>query len=365
MPEDGPAKGTPERSPQPRHAGGRRYIEELVSELKKVTPGFLDDPDAFPPGLNLKLAPAQFRSIVRIAEGFLEIEWAQVPSPLIDDVRHSLTRLLETVRAIHSFPGGADDPRAAAEDLNDEMNSLSVFFSEEVEPLLDEARREASRPGAEKEAAAQVVEAAQVREALSSAQAELANLRARNTKISAELDARSALVEAQRDESGAGGATDLAKAYAEQAERHTRQGWYWGGGLVGALVLAVGFGLFLLLEINELPPDAKPGQIASHLALDVLVIGLLIYTVRIASHQFSVHRHLAAVADSKAAALLTFSRIVAGASEPEIRTAMAGILAQSVFSSDHTGFISSAHDQITLVERLAGTVSQRASASAQ
>jgi hypothetical protein len=239
------------------------------------------------------------------------------------------------------------------------MERISSFFSEVVEPAVERQRRDNNPADIEKETAAHAIEAAEIREALKRTQAELAELRTKNREISAELDARGDLVEARRDETSSSGATELAQAYSEQVERHTRQWWYWGAGLIGTLALAIGLGLTLLLWINELPADAEPAEIASHVTLDILVIGLLIYLVRITSHQFSVHRHLAAVAESKEAALLTFSRIVSAASEPETRTAMAGILAQSVFSSDHSGFITSSHDQITLVERLAGTVSQR------
>lgn len=343
------------------YVGGRRFIEELVRELEGINPSFLDSPERFPKGLDLRLAPAQFRAILGIAQALMEVDWSRLPSDLVVSIQKALTRLMDVVRAIMRFPEGTeDDPIVGAKNLRDEMERLATFFSKAVEPVVENARRDSAPTKSGKETAAQAVEAAQIRDALDAAQAELAELRAKNREISAELEARGALVEARRDETSASGATELAKAYSDQALRHTKQWWYWGGALIGALVLAIGLGLLLLLEVNELPADATTGEIASHVALDVLVIGLLIYVVRIASHQFSVHRHLAAVADSKAAALQTFSRIVSSASEPETRTAIAEILAQSVFSSDHSGFIASSHDQITLVERLVGTVSQRA-----
>ncbi len=346
------------------YVGGKRFTQELVRELEGITPSFLDSAERFPSGLELRLAPAQFRAILGIAQALVEVDWSRLPTDLAANVQGALTRLMDVVRAILRFPEGAEeDPIAGAQNLRDDMERLANFFSKTVEPAVERARRDGTPADSEREAAAQAVEAAQIREALTTAQAELAELRAQNSEISAELEARGALVEARRDETSASGATELAKAYSDQARQHAKQGWYWGGALIGALILAVGAGLLLLLKVNELPTDATAGEIASHITLDILIVGLLIYVVRMASHQFSVHRHLAAIADSKAAALQTFSRIVSSASEPETRTAIAEILAQSVFSSDHSGFIASSNDQITLVERLAGTVSQRAASN--
>jgi hypothetical protein len=342
------------------HPGGRHYVAELARDLSNIPEHQLRRGERFPSGLELRFAPAQFRSILAVTKSLLEADWAALPREIVTRVPEALTQLLEVARRIERYPAGHKGaPRDFIQEIEKELDDMQRFFSERVEPAV-EAAAAVERSAANAGASIDPDEFHKLQADLKAANQNLDLLERRNAEISAELDGRRALVEARRDETGSSGAAVLAQAYSEQALRHTRQWWYWGGGLIGALILAIGVGLLLLLQVNELPADAEPAQIASHVALDVLVIGLLIYMVRIASHQFSVHRHLAAVADSKAAALLTFSRIVSAASEPETRTAIAGILAQSVFSSDHTGFIASSHDQVTLIERLAGTVSQRA-----
>jgi hypothetical protein len=116
--------------------------------------------------------------------------------------------------------------------------------------------------------------------------------------------------------------------------------------------------VILLVHPSE---DASNGTIASRVAIEILVLGLLIYAVRVTAHQFRVHRHLETVCRNKASALRTFNRLVAGPGEAEVRTAVAMALAQAVFDSNSTGFIDSSEDGVTIVERFAGPVVQRLS----
>jgi hypothetical protein len=132
-----------------------------------------------------------------------------------------------------------------------------------------------------------------------------------------------------------------------------------GDKLAVALIVAAVAG-YLIIDANRPPDDATTARIVSAITLDLLIVGLLIYVVRVASHQFSVHRHLASVARNKASALSTFNRIVSAGTEAETRTALAAVLAQAVFMSDETGFIDASGGQVTLIERLAAPVTQRA-----
>jgi len=63
-----------------------------------------------------------------------------------------------------------------------------------------------------------------------------------------------------------------------------------------------------------------------------------------------VYRHLEIVARNNAAALDTFSRLVSAGSEPDVRTAIATILAEHVFKSDETGLIDPGSDHIKEAE---------------
>lgn len=129
-----------------------------------------------------------------------------------------------------------------------------------------------------------------------------------------------------------------------------------------ALLLAVAVAAALgLYTVDAVSPgeNADPREVFHSAAVAILVIGLLLYVVRIASLQFRVHRNLEAVDRSKAAALRTYSRIVAAANSPEIRTALVSALADAVFRTPETGFIDQSADHVTLIERIAGSVGGR------
>jgi hypothetical protein len=78
--------------------------------------------------------------------------------------------------------------------------------------------------------------------------------------------------------------------------------------ILGALVLGGIVGSLIVVLALHPSDDAKNGEIASKLTFGLLIIGLLLYVVRMTSLQFRVHRHLEAVSRNKAAALPTFNR---------------------------------------------------------
>lgn len=170
-------------------------------------------------------------------------------------------------------------------------------------------------------------------------------------------------IEAAREAAGVSGAEDLALAYDDQAKMHHSAWRIWGVGLIVSIVVAIPVSVFVVLWKR---PDGTitDAEVVGRLLLDLFVIGLVLYVVRVCSLQFRVHRHLEVVHRSKAAALKTFARLVAVGSDPAARDAVAVVLAQSVFSSDQSGFIDSTGDHITLIERVVGPVTQRATSSA-
>jgi DNA repair exonuclease SbcCD ATPase subunit len=186
----------------------------------------------------------------------------------------------------------------------------------------------------------------------------LGDLEAERSELARRIEQFVPVIEAQREATTASGASELGKAYAQQAGEYRKEWQRWLRYLVIASVVALIGGVSVVL-ISHPSDDASNGQIVSRLAIEILVLGLLIYAVRLTAHQFRVHRHLETVAVSKAAALSTYNRLVAGPGEAEVRTAVAVALAQAVFESGFSGFIDSSQDGVTLVERLAAPVSQR------
>ncbi|HYX85497.1 MAG TPA: hypothetical protein VE777_11055 [Gaiellales bacterium] len=189
-------------------------------------------------------------------------------------------------------------------------------------------------------------------------QTQAAELAATLDQLRAEVGRLAPLAEAQREVVREIAVEEFSEAYRRDADGHARSWRAWLFALGGSGVLALIAGLYVVHEFDP-PTDATNAQIASAVVRDVLVVGILLYMVRVAAHQFRVHRHLEAVARSKAAALQTFNRLVTGQTDPEVRSAMAITLCQAVFASGNTGFIDASADQITVIERVMGAAIQR------
>lgn len=177
----------------------------------------------------------------------------------------------------------------------------------------------------------------------------------RARELEAQLEELAPLVDAQREAVGMSATADLAEDYAGQADTHATAWKWWGAGLLVAVAGAVAGGL-LLFQQDSVPSGKLTNGAVVEVARNLVIVGLLIYLVRLAALQFRVHRHLEAVARNKATALSTFNRMVGVASEPEIRNSLATVLAQCVFASDETGFVGTDSDHITLIERFASGV---------
>lgn len=250
-----------------------------------------------------------------------------------------------------------------ADQINGLESELGQLRSERIELEATRAEHEA-RLGMLKE----VADEYRQREAVSDDQLQRANeleqkltqLEAERNELARRIEEYAPVVEAQREVASASGSAELSEAYAEQADDYRDEWQRWLKRLCIAVVVALVAGVVVILLAH--PSDnASKGTVASRIAIEILVLGLLVYAVRVTAHQFRVHRHLEAVCRSKASALQTFSRLVAGPGEAEVRTAVAVALAQAVFDSSSTGFIDSSEDGVTIVERLTAPVAQRLS----
>ena len=261
--------------------------------------------------------------------------------------------VLDVVRRVKGLQADAPDAGGERNRLRDEINAHLQWLRDNVVPrLFDKRMREhlaGARPPTEREAQRQADLAKQGDE-----------LQARFEQLAARLTEMEPVVEAQRATAAVTGAEDLSVEYMNQATRH-ESGWkLWLWVLLGTGVVAV-LGGIALLAWNRPTGSDIDGETLARLALDLFVIGLLLYAVRVSALQFRVHRHLEAKARSKAAALSTFSRFVASGAEPSTRDVLAATLAQAVFESGDTGFVDSSSDQITLIERIVGPAAQRVS----
>jgi hypothetical protein len=225
--------------------------------------------------------------------------------------------------------------------LNGLRNRLNTLVTEEA------ARSE--RTAAEKLAAQRASEV----------ESQLTAISKDRDRLAGEVKDLAPLVEAQRDATSSQGAQNLSEFYVESADRHRASWQRWLVALAFALALSAIGGLLTVHDVAPTGGDPSTRELFHAIAVAILVVGLLLYSVRITSLQFRVHRNLEAVDRSKAAALRTYNRIVAGASSPDVRTTLVASLADAVFRTSDPGFVDQSSDHVTLIERVAGSAAQR------
>ena len=120
-------------------------------------------------------------------------------------------------------------------------------------------------------------------------------------------------------------------------------------------------GLFSALWVYLTRPadNASNAEIVTHIALDVLIVGLVVFAIRFFALQTRADRHVEFVSRNKANALSTFNLIVAGQDDPAVRAQVASVLAQAVFKSDDGIFSDASSDSVTIVERVVGATVAR------
>jgi hypothetical protein len=300
-------------------------------------------------------APDQLEEIIEILHELRIEPWDRLDPTFAGEVTGQLNGLIELVDTMLALTAAEPNAQEVHADYQQRLNDFHQYFRRSVRPrcIKAQVREEIalqSPAGAEAEA----------RERIKNAQRRVDELEKREADLARKLEALESPVEAQREAATASATEDLSADYTRQADDHAKAWKRWLACLLVAVGLALTVGVPFVLATHP-DTDATNAEIASAILIDLLVVGLLLYLVRMASLQFRVHRNLEAVARSKAAALSTFNRIVVGPAEADVRTAVAQILAQAVFATDSTGFIDAPSDHITLLERVVGPVVQRAS----
>lgn len=186
-------------------------------------------------------------------------------------------------------------------------------------------------------------EAAKVRE-------ELASLRQQADQVGRELAAREDLVEGLREVAGESASDDLSAVFANRAKKLGELAKTWLIALCVSGVVAMAGALIAFALIRPHDTGSVSGEDIARITLAAFIVGLLVYAVKTCAQQYRANRHLEAVAESKAAALSTFTRFSSAIAEESVRSTVALVLAQAVFATEETGYVDAAADRVTLMD---------------
>lgn len=301
-------------------------------------------------------APQQVQQILQTLRDIRLEPWDEFDDVFKNTVIGQVNGLLSTLEAIRQLKASDPNAQSQRDSFQTTLNGTAEWFRANARPRAIQAR---------------VNEALAKQDGLTQEQEETERLRAEIGELRNQLsEARESaaqlaaqvrpVVEAGRQAAGTSGAAELAKDYNAQAKRHDEAGDRWQWLFLVACVVAVVCSI-LVVSIDHPSGRATTAAAVGRFFIDLLVIGVLLYLVRIASLQYRVNRHLAAIARSKAAALETFARMVQTGTDPSTRDALATTLAQTVFTPGDTGLIDAGSEHITLIERVMATGSQRLS----
>ncbi|HWH44869.1 MAG TPA: hypothetical protein VNT32_09060, partial [Thermoleophilaceae bacterium] len=292
-------------------------------------------------------APATVSSIRALVKDLAQEPWDELPGSIteghLSGQLQSLNSILDQMLDLSADASNAPTEKTS---LDQQLDELHEWFRSEVRPHAVTARVnrrvEEVLPSGDGEEATDAQ--------LSQRLAQMSELNAKVEQLRRELEAREDLVSGLREAAGESAGEELAGVFAERAQTLGGTAKSWFKALVGSVATALlgGTATFLILR------PASQGQDADNFAalgLGIFIVGLLVFAIRVCAQNYRVNRHLEAVANSKAAALSTFKRLVASIEEQEIRSAVALALAQAVFATEETGLVESAGDHVTLVER--------------
>jgi hypothetical protein len=297
-------------------------------------------------------ADERLREIVAVLSDLRLEPWRYVDPEIAGQLQSNAANLQSTLEQMSQLRSSQQNVHNDRNQLEANFNNYHQFFLGRVRPLCMTAR---------------VVDVFRNRRELlgveiSPDQVEQLESHFRELRdTAAELQRLAPLVEAQRQLVEEGGVAKLSAAVDVRATEARNSFRNWALALAAG-VLAGGFGSGLFVYLTRPDPDAGTAEIASYLALDVFVIGIVVFVVRFLALQTRAHRHVEFVARNKANALSTFNLIVSGQTDPEVRAQVAAALAQAVFKSEDGIFSDASSDSVTIIERVVGSAANRTTA---
>ncbi len=287
--------------------------------------------------------------IVEILGDLRSEEWRYVRSDLGPQVVANATDTLQTLREMAELRSSQPDVQALHDQLVGRFQSHYEFFINQVRPICVNAR---------------VADALEKRRDLLAedlSEDRVAELQETFRKLEAEVQefkSLSDLVSAQRQLVGEAGVSDLSAHFSALVKTSKDEFDKWARRLAAAVVIG---GAVAVAWVYGTRPanDAGNAEIVTHIALDVLVVGLVVFLIRFFAIQTRAHRHVEFVSRNKANALSTFNLIVGGQDDPAVRAQIASVLAQAVFKSDDGIFSDASGDSVTIIERVIGAAVAR------
>lgn len=294
-------------------------------------------------------ADSKLADVVQVLRDLRLEEWRLVRADLSGQIAANTQGMVNTITAMAELKSSQPDAQAQRDNHNAQFESYYRFFMDQVRPICTTARvEEALRNRRD------LLTGDLSQERVEELQATVQKLRAEV----AEFGDLSALISAQRQLVGKEGISDLSQHFTKLASASKEEFETWGKRLGWAVGLG-GIAAAAFVYATRPDNDAQNAEVVTHVFLDVLVVGLVVFVIRFLALQSRAYRHVEFTSRNKANALSTFNLVVAGQDDEAVRSQVAAALAQAVFKSDDGIFSDASSDTVTIIERVIGAASSR------
>jgi hypothetical protein len=290
-------------------------------------------------------APELIEAIRAMVRDLSQEPWDELPASITGDhLRQQLQTLNDVLGQMAALSADHENAASQKSQFDNQLGQIHEWFRSQVRPHAITARvnRRIDEALAGTDGDTEAAYGERVKR--------LAELDRRVDALQRNLDSREDLVSGLREAAGESAGEELSNVFHARAQELGDSAKTWFRALVGSGVGALVGAVVTFMALRPERGEEDPADFAA-LGLGLFIIGLLVFAVRICAQNYRVHRHLQAVAKSKAAALSTFKRLIASIEEAEIRSSVALVLAQAVFATEDTGLVDSSGDHVTLVER--------------
>jgi hypothetical protein len=295
-------------------------------------------------------ADSKLADVVRTLADLRREEWRLIGPGLTGNIVANTTALLNTLQLMAELRSSQADAQVQRDNLDTQFDSHYRFFMDQVRPICTTARVEEIIRDRKDLLAGDVTHE------------RVEQLEATFRKLEAEAEEfknLSTLVTAQRQLVGKEGVSNLSHHFTELA-RTSREAFEKWAICLGVSVVLGGIASVAFVYLSRPEDTADTAEIVTHVFLDVLVVGLVVFLIRFFAVQTRAYRHVEFTARNKANALSTFNLIVAGQEDDVVRAQVASALAQAVFKSDDGIFSDASSDSVTIVERVIGAAATKA-----
>ncbi len=134
------------------------------------------------------------------------------------------------------------------------------------------------------------------------------------------------------------GVSKYSSIFKEQAEAHKRNSWFWFLGIIGILLVIIGFAVCLLEDCFKFPNDASWGIIVQFTTAKLIIFSILCVALSWTIKSYKANKHNEVLNKHRQNALDIFETFVNGTSDEQTKNAVLLQAVQSIFAQQNTGY---------------------------